>query len=292
MLVKGRGTIMNSSSLILVVLYNKDVDKSESLKSLLNIKNISADILIFNNGPKRLEQNSSFIKGLEEKYKKVYVAEDVQNRPLSVLYNGVLTEYKRYKTFYIFDDDTFIPNDFFTKTIDKIESNDLVIPQIISDTEHSVCYPLINGVPYDRNTGIKSTDTVYSIGSGLVISLTLIEKFERSGIDLFDNRYALYGVDFSLFRRIRSLMQAGMKINIAVAGSLNHSLAKRKKNKESWRKQEITIDQVLTSKFYTKGYLGFMWVLIKKLLKFDFANFYLACKIYKLGCHPRSNKYL
>lgn len=283
---------MNSSVLILVILYNKVVDKSESLKSLMNIKNMTADILIFNNGPERLERESTFIKDLEESYKKVYIAEDMENRPLSILYNGVINEYKRYETFFIFDDDTYIPNDFFIKTIDKIGSNDLVIPQIVSDTDHSICYPLINGRPYNNNTEIKSTDTVYSIGSGLVISRTLIDKFGKNGIDLFDNRYALYGVDFSLFRRIRTLIEKGVRINIAVAGSLNHSLAKRKKKKESWRKQEITIDQVLTSKFYTKSRLDFMWILIKKCLKLDFVNFALACKIYKSGCHPRSNKYL
>ncbi|EPY1511321.1 hypothetical protein ACW9SN_003185 [Klebsiella quasipneumoniae] len=283
---------MNSSALILVIIYNKSVNDSETLKSLKQIKDITADLLIFNNGPERIKRGNIFIQDLEKDFKKVYLAEDVENRPLSILYNAVIEEYQQYDTFFIFDDDTHIPSDYFIKTMEKVKCYDLVIPQIISNTDQSVCYPIINGKPYKNNTEIKLTDIVYSIGSGLVISKTLINKFKKKGLDLFDSRYALYGVDFSLFRRIRSLIDNGEKIDIAVSSSLNHSLAKRKKKKEAWRKKEITIDQVLTSKFYTKTYLDFLWILVKKILKLDFDNAWLACKVYKSGCHPRSKKYL
>lgn len=283
---------MNSSALILVIIYNKSVNDSETLKSLKQIKDITADLLIFNNGPERIKRGNIFIQDLEKDFKNVYLAEDVENRPLSILYNAVIEEYQQYDTFFIFDDDTHIPSDYFIKTMEKVKCYDLVIPQIISNTDQSVCYPIINGKPYKNNTEIKLTDIVYSIGSGLVISKTLINKFKKKGLDLFDSRYALYGVDFSLFRRIRSLIDNGEKIDIAVSSSLNHSLAKRKKKKEAWRKKEITIDQVLTSKFYTKTYLDFLWILVKKILKLDFDNAWLACKVYISGCHPRSKKYL
>lgn len=283
---------MNSSALILVIIYNKSVNDSETLKSLKQINNITADLLIFNNGPERIKRGNIFIQDLEKDFENVYLAEDVENRPLSILYNAVIEEYQQYDTFFIFDDDTHIPSDYFIKTMEKVKCYDLVIPQIISNTDQSVCYPIINGKPYKNNTEIKLADIVYSIGSGLVISKTLINKFKKKGLDLFDSRYALYGVDFSLFRRIRSLIDDGEKIDIAVSSSLTHSLAKRKKKKEAWRKKEITIDQVLTSKFYTKTYLDFLWILFKKILKLDFDNAWLACKVYKSGCHPRSKKYL
>lgn len=283
---------MNSSALIMVVIYNKSANDSETLKSLKQIKGITADLLIFNNGPEKFKRENIFIQDLAKDFKNVYLAEDLENRPLGILYNGVIKEYQQYDTFFIFDDDTHIPDDYFIKTMEKVKCYDLVIPQIVSNTDQSVCYPLINGKPYKNNIEITLADIVYSIGSGLVISKKLINKFKDKGLDLFDSRYALYGVDFSLFRRIRSLIDDGEKIDIAVASSLNHSLAKKKKKKEAWRKKEIVIDQVLTSKFYTKNYLDFLWILVKKVLKLDFYNAWLACKIYKSGCHPRSKKYL
>ncbi|WP_407264419.1 glycosyltransferase family protein [Klebsiella quasipneumoniae] len=178
---------------------------------------------------------------MEKDFKNVYLAEDVENRPLSILYNAVIEEYQQYDTFFIFDDDTHIPSDYFIKTMEKVKCYDLVIPQIISNTDQSVCYPIINGKPYKNNTEIKLTDIVYSIGSGLVISKTLINKFKKKGLDLFDSRYALYGVDFSLFRRIRSLIDNGEKIDIAVSSSLNHSLAKKKKKKKHGVKRKLLL---------------------------------------------------
>lgn len=56
-------------------------------------------------------------------------------------------------------------------------------------------------IPYTFNVN----DKIISIGSGLVIYKSLVECFRKDNLKLFDERYALYGVDYSFFRRIQRI---------------------------------------------------------------------------------------
>ena len=283
------------NALIIAVIYNKRINNSQTLNSLLDALEVNAHLLIFNNGPGALEIDDETYIGLKEKFNgKVFIQEDLSNRPLSVLYNYAIDEYSGYSYYCLFDDDTNIPADYFVE-IEKAKNLhpvDLMLPVIRSVSDDVVHYPLVNNQPTDTKGVLSSENTVFSIGSGLVIFNSLIECFKNNNLKLFDERYAFYGVDFSLFRRIRRIKKEGGTINIAVVSSLSHSLAKTKKVKENWRKCEITIDQALTTKFYGKTPFDILFVIAKKLLKLDFNNALLAFKTYSTGCHPRSKKYM
>ncbi|MCV5209674.1 hypothetical protein OFC00_32845, partial [Escherichia coli] len=59
----------------------------------------------------------------------VRIEEDLNNRPLSIIYDDFL-ELIGYDNYFIFDDDTVIPNDFFSA---KIRNNcQLSLPLILS----------------------------------------------------------------------------------------------------------------------------------------------------------------
>ncbi|HHS9506706.1 TPA: glycosyltransferase family 2 protein [Raoultella planticola] len=283
------------NALIIVVIYNKKIQSSQTLNSLLHTFATDSHLLIFNNGPESLELDDDIYKSLKDKFNNnIFIQEDLSNRPLSVLYNYAINEHKGYSYYCLFDDDTNIPVDYFSEieTARKQYPVDLMLPVIRSVSDDTVHYPLINGKPTDIKGIVSSDNIVFSIGSGLVIFDSLIKSFKSNNIKLFDERYAFYGVDFSLFRRIRVIQKNGCSVNISVVSSLSHSLAKTKKVKENWRKCEITIDQALTTKFYGKTQFGILFVIAKKILKLDFKNALLALKTYSTGCHPRSQKYM
>lgn len=283
------------NALIIVVIYNKQMQRSQTLNSLLHMLEVDAHLLIFNNGPKTLNLDDVLYTDLKDKFNNnVFIQEDLANRPLSVLYNYAIDEYTGYSYYCLFDDDTNIPADYFIE-IEKArtqQSIDLMLPVIRSANDNAVHYPLINNKPADIKGVLSPVDIVFSIGSGLTIFDSLIKCFKKNNLKLFDERYAFYGVDFSLFRRIRRIQKEGASIHIAVVSSLSHSLAKKQEVKEKWRKCEITIDQALTTKFYGKTPFDILFVVAKKILKLDFHNAILALKTYSAGCHPRSKKYM
>ncbi|WP_368082658.1 hypothetical protein [Klebsiella michiganensis] len=187
---------------------------------------------------------------MQEKYSHINIFEDVNNRPLSTIYNDFLN-IEDYDCYYLFDDDTAIPSNFFA-TEQHVEY-DLSLPVIVSDKSGDAVYPIVNNNVFTAGEfPFKDSDEVISIGSGLMINKSLVLKFKKIGIKPFDERFALYGVDYSLFRRLPFLKRAGYVVRMGISGMLHHSLSSEENHISAFRKRERLIDIVLTKLHYSE----------------------------------------
>lgn len=280
-------------AITLVVIYNKKIEDSTTIKSLL-LSNYSGDLYIFNNGPAAINVSADCLESLQEKYSHINIFEDVNNRPLSTIYNDFLN-IGDYDCYYLFDDDTAIPSNFFA-TEQHVEY-DLSLPVIVSDKSGDAVYPIVNNNVFTENEfPFKDSDEVISIGSGLMINKSLVLKFKKIGIKPFDERFALYGVDYSLFRRLPFLKRAGYVVRIGISGMLHHSLSSEENHISAFRKRERLIDIVLTKLHYSRRnrslqLLSILKTMAEQAIKSDFGTFKILLGVCLRQEHPRSTQY-
>ncbi|KJG63630.1 hypothetical protein UA70_10260 [Raoultella planticola] len=77
-------------TVIAVILYNKQINDSETLKQLSIIKCDDCSLIIFNNGPKKIKRENTLYYELMNAYSNIEIKEYIQNKPLSQIYNEVL----------------------------------------------------------------------------------------------------------------------------------------------------------------------------------------------------------
>lgn len=282
------------NTLITVILYGKRPIESLTLNKLLDINYDEYELMLVNNGPDLIDFNDSFLELLSSKKIKVSLFNFIENKPLSLIYNQVLNDNELFDRFIFFDDDSELDDDFFG-TINSAYVNgvDLQLPLILdSDIAY---YPVVDGVVFqgDVSTGfLTKYNELFSIGSGLIIYSNLIKKFKKINMSLFDENFALYGVDYSLFRRISILRKKYKEdIKISICSKINHSLSRTDSRFSSSRHRERLIDIVLTERHYSKVAVKSIIKLISlsliELLKFRFSNIYLIVSTYLRGHHPR-----
>lgn len=70
---------------ILVVLYNKEIDESKTLTTLLNNFNHEERITLYivNNGPRKINLSNLLSSRFESKFRQVIFKEYTENKPLS-----------------------------------------------------------------------------------------------------------------------------------------------------------------------------------------------------------------
>ncbi|MCF8601174.1 hypothetical protein [Klebsiella sp. 2019SCSN059] len=283
------------NSIILIVLYDKNISDSLTLQTICNNTYAQYDIVIINNGPNKINLDDVLFKALDDGRRKINYIEYLDNRPLSVIYNDFLKEYNdSYDRFIIFDDDSIIPNSFFEE-LDSEYTNDidLQLPIVLNKNNNEVCYPIINGEIYNSKNMLPSSyaDDVFSIGSGLVIYKSLIKKMALIELELFDVRFAFYGVDFSLFRRIRILKSKNIISNIKVTSFISHSLSKKERSLNEWRGLERGYDGVLSARFYSKSIAHCLFFIMKALLievkYLRLSNVFRILIVLYKGKHPK-----
>ncbi|HBT3065706.1 TPA: hypothetical protein MBF00_003266 [Klebsiella aerogenes] len=275
---------------ILVVLYAKKPSESATLQSLLNEYESNSSLTIYNNGPHKVDEDDSLIKELSLCFSSVEIIQDLSNKPLSVLYNQFLS--RDGECFFLFDDDTNVPIGYLSSSSENV---DIRIP-IIKTSKGDVMYPKIDNEIIVSERIISENVFFYSIGSGLVIYKSLIDVFTKSNLKLFDERYALYGVDVSLFRRIMKVKEKGENIIIKVEKEMVHSLSRVDESPSTFRLRERLIDNVITLRHYpkskTSSIIFFLKMFMKRLLMFRFSEILLMFNILIKGKHPRCNKTL
>lgn len=185
---------------ILVVLYNKTINESETLRSISALNNKNVIVELWNNGPIGLKPEA--IKDLDCKLgcTKLVVREYLNNMSLSKIYNGFIQRYISHNVV-IFDDDTSINPDYI-KDMLEITKNEVALP-IIEDVG-LIHYPIINYNLENSKTEFSNEDIIYSSMSGVVIGRNVLEKLSEKYSDIFDERFSLYGVDTSFFARLNS----------------------------------------------------------------------------------------
>lgn len=283
-------------TIVAVVIFGKQPTDSLTLKKLYSIKNINYKLLIINNGPAMVTIDDSLLQSfLNNKGIELSIENYIENRPLSIIYNEVISNNKVFERFVLFDDDSDLDDDFFSDLDATVQSNtDLQLPVILD--KGVIYYPVINGKPVQEQcmhsmNKLEYSDGLFSIGSGLVIYNSLVEKFNSINMKLFDDRFALYGVDYSLFRRLSMLRNLHIDVNIIISSKINHSLSRIDDKFSPWRHKERLYDIVLTEKYYSKNIFSSLLSLIKlsmvELLKGRGRNVSLIIYTFFIGHHPR-----
>lgn len=283
-------------TIVAVVIFGKQPTDSLTLKKLYSIKNINYKLLIINNGPAMVTIDDSLLQSfLNNKGIELSIENYIENRPLSIIYNEVIGNNKVFERFVLFDDDSDLDDDFFSDLDATVQSNtDLQLPVILD--KGVIYYPVINGKPVQEQcmhsmNKLEYSDGLFSIGSGLVIYNSLVEKFNSINMKLFDDRFALYGVDYSLFRRLSMLRNLHIDVNIIISSKINHSLSRIDDKFSPWRHKERLYDIVLTEKYYSKNIFSSLLSLIKlsmvELLKGRGRNVSLIIYTFFIGHHPR-----
>ncbi|HBR2002746.1 glycosyltransferase family 2 protein [Klebsiella pneumoniae] len=279
-------------TIIAVVLYNKQLDESKTLLQLLNIDYQNYDLVIVNNGPAEIKSNCDFMSLLKNKLANVDIGEYLENKPLSHIYNLILKN-KSYDRFIFLDDDSTLDNQFLIKLDAHYKDNvDLQIPLIYEITDNNLYYPLIKAKPtfFEDGEIISARQDILSIGSGLVIYKNLVDKFTKLNLELFDNRYALYGVDFSLFRRMKSMSQRE-DFKIQIVSYIQHSLSRNTNEVNPLRYKERLIDSSISIRFYSRNLftsiLRIIKLSLKEIMAFRLKNVVVIFSSYFSGKHPR-----
>ncbi|MFB5079716.1 glycosyltransferase family 2 protein [Raoultella sp. C349492] len=282
-------------NVICVILYGKGFQESLTLRNLGEMNFSDYHLVIINNGPIPIKKDNLFFR-LKENFTDVSCHEYLDNKSLAVVYNTVINKFKGSDRFVFFDDDTDVSSSYFEDMLSHYdESIDLQLPQIVEVDKDIKHYPFLNnrlftgGIP----TVFINKDTILSIGSGLVVYKKMINCFNENNMTLFDERYALYGVDYSFFRRIDSLKRLNYNFNIQVFTSLKHSLSKTESGFSEWRHREHLHDYAISCRFYSKSLLhmllGMLRCIFRELIKKRFSNIKLVLCTFVKGKHPRCN---
>ena len=272
---------------LLVVVYNKELRQSVTLTSLLRFTYRLERLVVVNNGPRDIDVHDELLAALNVKHANVQLFNYKENRPLSKIYNDFLHQAQGVDYYVLFDDDTDI-NFEFEKYIFDLQSVDLELPKVISVVNGKQYYPIFNGLVFEQYGFIDNTKgDIYSIGSGLVISSQLKKQFNIRGVELFDSHFALYGVDFSFFRKLKLFFKSQQLI-ISSNVLLNHGLSSSESGISPWRNRERMYDEVLTIKYYSRYKMFYlMKFILKKIFKFEIRTAIEATRVYFVGKHPR-----
>ncbi|WP_130016024.1 glycosyltransferase family 2 protein [Serratia liquefaciens] len=270
---------------ILVVLYNKEMKDSETLNSLSKYSFPTGDIRVLNNGPYKINQDNDLFDKLKLKYNNIEVITHLDNRPLSKIYNEFIGD-ASYDYYVILDDDSELTSDFMSSIGNA--NVDIILPQILSKTDGSIYYPVKNGLVVNE---CKSLDLagVVSITSGVIIKRDLIKKVRARFSNVFDERFALYGIDTSFFLRLQRLRDKGVMLSAKCESILYHSLSRTEGKMPKFRRIERLYDIAVTARHYPE-YVTF-YHLVKKIIlslaNLDFQGAAILIKYYTIGKHPR-----
>ncbi|MGI1250010.1 hypothetical protein ACIAIL_29835 [Raoultella ornithinolytica] len=282
-------------TIVAVIIFGKMPTDSLTLNKIYNIEQVNFKLLIVNNGPSIIKMDEPLLQQYVNKGIEVDIENHIDNKPLSIIYNEVISNNEKFDRFIFFDDDSNLDNNFFSDLDMTLQNDtDLQLPVILD--KGIIYYPVIDGTPIkEQDISLKNklqySNTLFSIGSGLVIYSSLVDKFKSRNMQLFDERFALYGVDYSLFRRLSILRDSNIDINIVVCSKINHSLSRVDAEFSPWRHRERLYDIVLTEKFYSKSAFLSSISLLKlslfELLKGRVNNVLLIARTFFIGHHPR-----
>lgn len=261
---------------VLIVLYNKDLNESLTLNSLLKQESSIDKLIIWNNGPLDIYDTKKLLDGT-----KADLINSQENKSLSEIYNWFLSELLMDK-YFIFDDDTSVSNNL--AEIAEDNDSDLIIPQVIDNGKF--CYPInYSGKLIEQGYSPKE---ILSIGSGLCLDKKLVNKLKAKYNTIFDERFRFYGVDTTFFFRVSALHD----INIYTLGTIQHSLSKNiseSKGVSRFRRQERAKDLALQVRYYfkfisLKSAIGFLLRSVKNRSLVDITTFF---KYLTLGPHKK-----
>lgn len=283
----------------IIILHSSNIELSKTIQSLLNsnIKGINLNVIIWNNGPTQLTIKEC------EKYKiffdtnkiQLSIYENIQNIALSKIYNFFIQKFQKYNFFTILDQDSILNTDFFQNI--KLNSDfDIIVPAIYSagwrSKENSLCFPVYIGTNnlLDKKTFVMGE--IESISSGLTLSNKLVTYLSNTKRNIFNECYALYAIDISFFRDLKSLRDIPFK-GLCI-GKVNHSLDFNLQDRQKIspvRKLEMEYSKVLNKIYYDKkSRLNVFLYLLRRVMRkeYSFLAFLKLIKCLIRKKHPRA----
>lgn len=270
---------------VLILLYNKKCSLSKTVNSISTVSNRcfhGSNLIIWNNGPERieLEIDPDFIR----EWNRVELIQSIDNIPLSHVYNKVIDSFPAAR--YVFlDDDSKLTEGYIAAVTSTHAA--VAVPAIYAQGQFRS--PTVGGIfhsgPY------KATDKVIAIGSGISVHADIAQQLKSHYGDVFDSRFALYGVDTTFFLRLHRL---GLSSSIEMIDGFEHSLSRLEDETQSmshFRQVERAYDLGLTMRHYMpwpKAIYVFSRQLIKCMLgKMSLIQLKYIVNAYKNGCHPK-----
>lgn len=275
-------------------MYGKSFAESKTLLSLLSSKlqYDNCNLLVWNNGPTSILFDSKFLQKFKNKGFSITFVETVDNEALAKVYNksvGMVISEK-----YVFLDDDTVLNDTYLNEVLLLNGSSVSVPLVYHDSKN--VGPVCNGVPVEKR-GQYDSHSFIAIGSGMVLTHSLILEFQAEYSEVFDTRFYLYGVDTTFFLRLNKL---SVRPKIKVISGFVHSLSRLENESDVtkiFRKKERAYDYALTIRYYYSTfkvvYLVFRLTLstffrfILNKERVDFLSFY---KGLILGRHYRHSK--
>ena len=261
----------------IVVLYNSSLEQSATINSISDclLDNIQLNLVIWNNGPDYLKSNDINVLNNKVQGKNITfsIYQQTTNVALSKIYNYFINR-ESYDFIAILDHDSALNQDFFLNIINS-SSYDIIVPKIIASgwrsIEETVCFPTyINSVKVlDKDA--FSVGEIFTISSGITLSSKLIKCIEKTQSYVFNEKFALYGIDTCFFQDVHKMNL--QSFNGKCIGSIKHSLATSQLdngniNISSSRKLELGYDTIL-QRIYCKrkSTLSSSFFLIKNFIK-------------------------
>lgn len=274
---------------MVVIVYNKALNESTTLQSLLTSTHAIQELVIVNNGPEQLDEDEFFF-ALKQKHSQVYLENYLQNKPLSWIYNDLIEKYDA-DYYVLFDDDTIINSQYENHLFNTLDQTDIEFPKIFARVEHVQHFPVLNNALLKDSGELSNIETIFSVGSGLILSKRLKYIFiERFG-HVFDQHFAFYGVDSTFFIRLNLLLSENIPFKITSCSYLNHGLSLTEEALTPWRKREFIYENTLKVKYYSgntfMARLKFIRLMYRKLSHFEFSDLKLVIKTFLSGKHPR-----
>ncbi|CAG67528.1 MULTISPECIES: glycosyltransferase family 2 protein [Acinetobacter] len=274
---------------MVVIVYNKALNESTTLQSLLTFTHAIQELVIVNNGPEQLDEDEFFF-ALKQKHSQVYLENYLQNKPLSWIYNDLIEKYDA-DYYVLFDDDTIINSQYENHLFNTLDQTDIEFPKIFARVEHVQHFPVLNNALLKDSGELSNIETIFSVGSGLILSKRLKYIFiERFG-HVFDQHFAFYGVDSTFFIRLNLLLSENIPFKITSCSYLNHGLSLTEEALTPWRKREFIYENTLKVKYYSgntfMARLKFIRLMYRKLSHFEFSDLKLVIKTFLSGKHPR-----
>lgn len=283
---------------ILVIVYGKNLNKSTTLSSLLKFDCSLFNLVVINNGPEALSDSGDFYDLLNNRFQYFELMNKTENMPLSIAYNRFIEKHPDAQKYVLLDDDSEITESFILRLTDNNALYDLEVPKIVATdnalVSGNIQYPVENDIPVLEMRAVD-VKTVFSIGSGLILTRQFVDKFVAARMPIFNNHYALYGVDFSLFRNMRKLVAKGNSFMITSICSINHSLSRLQTGDLSEHtRRERLYDIILSARHYPdKSYAkGLIMSIIRAALSLNASLVFHIILIFITGYHPRCKKHI
>lgn len=270
---------------VLVVLYNKIISDSATLRTMLLCNDLcNVDLTVVNNGPKSIPQVQEFLSSNESLFLGIRYIEHLENKPLSKVYNDFIDCNSRADYYVIIDDDSKLESTFFRKIV--LNTFDICVPRILSVDDGQYYYPTVKGVPI-TSEGYIDIDDLISISSGLTIKRDVVTLLKNKYGSVFDENFALYGVDTSFFLRLKEL---DCRLNVICSSTIMHSLSRANNSKPSlFRERERLYDAAIIARRYPNRIRIYYFVkrLLKNIILFNRENLFSLITCFIKGKHPR-----